>query len=185
MAEIQRLDKVVRGVLRLGRAERNTFERLSVHRTLHAAADLTPDQLASHGVTLELKLDAREDEIVGDAGELRGVLLNLILNAAEALERGGRVRVLTTLVDSAVGRVIQVRVSDDGPGVPVAARESIFEPFYSTKRHGSGLGLAIAARDVESHQGRLSLAEHPGELGGATFVVELPLASIQPKPERA
>jgi signal transduction histidine kinase len=182
MAEIQRLDKVVRGVLRLGRADRSAPERLSVHQALSAAASLTHKQLAGQNVTLELDLAASEDEIIGDADELRGVLLNLLLNAAEVLEQGGRIRVTTAVAEAVGARVIEVRVADDGPGVPAAARESVFEPFYSTKRQGSGLGLAIAARDVESHRGRLSLAEHPGELGGATFVVELPLA---PSEDRA
>lgn len=176
MDEVQRLDRVVRGVLRLGRAERPASGRVSVHEALDAAIDLTRKQMRAQGITLETDYTARDDEILGDEGDLRGVLLNLLLNAADALPQGGRIRVATALVESAGARVIEVRVSDDGPGVPVAARESVFEPFYSTKRQGSGLGLAIAARDVESHQGRLSLADHPGELGGATFVVHLPIA---------
>jgi signal transduction histidine kinase len=179
MEEVQRLDRVVRGVLRLGRSERPAPGRVSVHETLDAAIDLTRKQLRSQNVSLETDFAAQRDEIAGEAGDLRGVLLNLLLNASEALPQGGRIRVSTAVTETPTGRAIEVRVADDGPGVPAAARESVFEPFYSTKRQGSGLGLAIAARDVESHQGRLSLAEHPGELGGATFVVQLPLAEGQ------
>jgi signal transduction histidine kinase len=149
---------------------------VSVHEALDAAIDLTRKQLRSQKVSLETDYAAAHDGIVGDTGDLRGILLNLLLNAVEALPNGGRIRIATTVVDAPMGRAIEIRIADDGPGVPAAARESVFEPFYSTKREGSGLGLAIAARDVESHQGRIALADCPGELGGATFVIHLPLA---------
>jgi signal transduction histidine kinase len=176
LREIQRLDGVVRGVLRLGEPARGDSQRISAHEVVREAADLTRAQLDSAGVRLTVALVAECDSVHAHAAVLRGALLNLILNAAEMLPSGGRVHVRTEVVDDEVP-TLRIAVADTGPGVPSELRERIFEPFYSTKPGGSGLGLALAARDVENHRGRLALLEQPGELGGATFAIDLPVAS--------
>ncbi len=175
MSEIQRLDSVVRGALQLAQSQRRAPGAVSVHAALDAALALTGKQLDAQGVSVERDWAAARDVVVGDADELRGVLLNLLLNAADALPDGGRVRVTTAQRDGAEP-AIRIAVEDSGPGVPDELHESIFEPFITTKRAGSGLGLALAARDVEKHLGRLSLNDARSELGGASFVIELPLA---------
>ena len=100
------------------------------------------------------------------------MLLNLFVNAAEAMPNGGCLRVS---VDASAGSAVKIAVADSGPGIPLAARSRIFEPFYTTKPQGAGIGLAAASRDAEQHRGRLSLLENTE---GATFVVELPLAEV-------
>jgi signal transduction histidine kinase len=106
------------------------------------------------------------------------VFVNLLVNASEAMPSGG-----TVFLDSENGDstptdegVICVRVSDEGPGVPVEIRGKIFRPFVSTKTDGTGFGLAVARRTVEEHEGRIDLDPASNEDIGATFVVELPLA---------
>jgi signal transduction histidine kinase len=175
LSEIQRLDGVVRGALQLAQTSRRMPTSLSVHAALDGALSLMGEQLDAHGIAIDRQLLAEDDVVIGDANELRGVLLNLLVNAVDALPNGGRVRV-TTAQRTGAQPAIRIAVEDSGRGVPADLHETIFEPFVTTKRHGSGLGLALAARDVEKHLGRLSLRGDPSDLGGATFVVELPLA---------
>lgn len=99
-------------------------------------------------------------------------MLNLIINAFQAMERdGGTLTITTGSTDS----TIFFRVSDTGPGIPPDIRDKIFEPFYTTKERGkgTGLGLAIVQQVVEEHKGSISLASEPGE--GTTFTVEFPI----------
>lgn len=100
-----------------------------------------------------------------DAGRIREVVVNLVDNAVAA---GGPV----TAAVRTDGKRLVIEVSDHGPGVPEDARETIFEPFHTTKTHGTGLGLAVARRVVESHGGTLSVTSAPS--GGALFRAEIP-----------
>jgi len=175
LREIQRLDAVVRGVLRLGQQVPPPAARVSVHEITREVAELTRPQLVANGSDLTLELSAALDTVQGDAAAVRGALLNLVLNAADALPVNGRIHIRTECIESANGEMIRVSIADSGPGIPFERQEQIFEPFYTTKTGGSGLGLALAARDVETHHGRLVLLETPGHLGGATFAIDLPL----------
>jgi signal transduction histidine kinase len=105
---------------------------------------------------------------------LKEVLVNLIINACEAMEKGG-----TIVIEELVSRKppgcpeAVIRICDSGPGIPVSLREKVFEPFFTTKEEGTGLGLSIAKRIINEHKGWLDIAETEG--GGATMVVTLPI----------
>jgi len=103
-----------------------------------------------------------------DPAQFKNVVLNLLINAREAIGEQGQIAVATRELEGEV----QIRVADNGGGVPREAEERIFEVFFSTKERGTGLGLAIARRIVEEHGGTLTLENHPGR--GAAFVVHLP-----------
>ena len=133
---------------------------------LREAADLlTRDQRwSSTGV------DIAGDEVCAraDALVLRGVFLNLLLNAAEAMGGAGTIRVSIVASDS----TCRVSISDSGPGIPAELRERIFEPFFTTKHRGTGLGLAIVRRQVELHDGEVSVSCPPD--GGTSVTIALP-----------
>lgn len=123
------------------------------------------------GVNLECHPDEDEPPIPIDPDAIHQVVLNLVGNAIDAVDRGGRIEVRATY-DADAG-VTEVVVADDGPGVPLDRRERIFEPFYSTRgQRGTGLGLAVARKLVERHGGTLAL-DPPGSRG-AVFRVTLP-----------
>ncbi len=123
------------------------------------------------GVTLELAADPEEPPIPIDPDAIHQVVLNLVGNAIEAADRGGRVEIRTTFAPDAESTTLLV--SDDGPGVPLDRRERIFEPFFSTRgQRGTGLGLAVARKLVERHGGTLVLDPPTGR--GSVFRVELP-----------
>jgi len=182
LREVSRLDRVVRGVLNVARTRAPTREPCSVHAAVADALEVLRAQLEEQGVDVQEDLRGSEDTVRGDAEQLKGVFLNLFLNAVEAMPEGGTLRISTETRDAAQerARVIRVRVADEGPGVSPELRERIFEPFFSTKEEGVGFGLALAQHAVEEHGGRLKLEESATGVG-AVFVVELPLAVPEPE----
>jgi two-component system nitrogen regulation sensor histidine kinase NtrY len=97
-------------------------------------------------------------------------MINLVDNALEAMDRHGHI-VVETLRDR-TNNVVRVVVADDGPGIPVAEREKLFLPYYSTKRRGSGLGLAIVRRIIAEHGGSIDVGDNVPR--GTRFTIELP-----------
>jgi signal transduction histidine kinase len=102
---------------------------------------------------------------------LRRVIENLVLNAIDAMPKGGTLTFLTTTAD----RFAVLEISDTGDGLTPEECERLFTPYYTTKQHGTGLGLAIAQSVISDHQGRISVNSKKDE--GTTFHVELPLFS--------
>jgi len=117
--------------------------------------------------------------LFGDAHQLQQVLLNLIINAEQAMlaAHGGGVLVVRTWHD-AQRDTVTLEINDDGPGVPEEHRAKIFEPFFTTKEtRGTGLGLTVAYAIVQEHGGRIRLESTPGR--GASFFVELPVGGVK------
>jgi two-component system nitrogen regulation sensor histidine kinase NtrY len=110
--------------------------------------------------------------ITVDPEQLRRVVINLIDNAIEAMDREGTIEVSTE--DDPPNRVVRIVVADDGPGIPVAERDKLFLPYYSTKQRGSGLGLAIVRRIVAEHGGSIDVSDNTPR--GTRFTIELPRA---------
>jgi signal transduction histidine kinase len=121
-----------------------------------------------------------------DSGRLMQVLLNLLNNAVEAINRsstGNRIRVTTAVAEDEGNPWVQIKVSDNGPGIPPALIDRIFEPFFTTRQEGSGYGLYLASEIVKEQSGRL-IAENNAE-GGATFTIGLPTSGSEPYQDSA
>lgn len=129
-----------------------------------------------------MDLDAEADLILARPGQVKSVILNLMLNALEAQPNGGFLNIRSELTRSRRfgGPAVTVRFSDGGPGVSPDVRKRIFEPFFTTKSGGSGIGLAVADRAVRDNHGRLFLEAFPRSGSGAEFVMTFPLAAIEP-----
>ena len=142
---------------------------------LHSTLRLARHTLEKAEVELQVDLAPDLHPIEGDAGALDQVFLNLLKNAAEALEgRGGAICVDTRREQA--GIVAEIR--DNGPGVAPEVQERLFEPFFSTKEAGSGtgLGLSVSRRIVTEQGGSIEVASAPGE--GTTFSVRLPMGGF-------
>jgi nitrogen fixation/metabolism regulation signal transduction histidine kinase len=124
-------------------------------------------QLARAGVAARLELEPRLPHVMADAGQMTGVLRNLVLNAIDAMGKGGTLTVRTMALP--VG--LRVEVSDTGQGLTPEECERLFTPYYTTKTHGTGLGLAMVQSVVSDHGGRISVDSVPG--AGTTFRMEL------------
>jgi two-component system NtrC family sensor kinase len=175
LREIQRLDEVAGGVLSLGRPRSREPEPCSVHSLLHDSIDIVGAQLSEQGVAVEKVFDADVDTVEADSEALKAAFLNLLLNAAEAMPDGGNLRISTSGSESATR--LEIRIADDGPGIPPDLRERVFRPFVSTKSGGTGLGLPLAQRAIEEHGGQLTLAPEPRAGHGTEFLIDLPLSS--------
>jgi len=122
--------------------------------------------------------------IEADPEQLKEVFVNLIMNACEAMEKGGSVVIHEEeAVTESSNRVVVIRVSDNGPGIPESVQKKIFQPFFTTKEEGTGLGLSIVSRIIEEHRGRVYAESKEGE--GATFVVMLPVMALKLKTDKA
>jgi signal transduction histidine kinase len=170
LREVARLDGVVRGVLDLARVGGRPTVELSLRDLIEEALDVVAGQSEAQAVRIERTFPAAPLLVRADAAQLKGALLNLMLNALEVMPNGGSLSVRATLQD---GRV-RLAIADSGPGIPPAARAEIFRPFFTTKSSGTGLGLPLARRAIEDQGGSLALAAET-ESGGAQFVIELPL----------
>ncbi len=170
--ELQRMQGTVRQLLDFSRPSLGDPRRVAVRDLVTESVELVRYQRAVRSVTLDVRPLDPTLEVFVDPQRLGQVLVNLLLNAGEALEGQGTI----VLSAEAEGEGhVALRVSDDGPGVAEAARARIFEPFETTKASGTGLGLAISARLVEEAHGTLSLeATETGR--GACFVIRLPRA---------
>jgi len=124
------------------------------------------------GTSLEATIEGPDVTLTADAELVRATVLNLLLNAAQAM--GGKGRIAITVARRDEQGIIEIR--DTGPGIPPELREQVFEPFFTTKARGGGLGLAIAKRTAELHGGSLTLA--CPETGGSLFTLTLPLRAI-------
>ena len=198
--ETERVHRVMRDLLDFSRAEQapsSTDESdatASVLEVVEEVAALVRPQKAMRDLELEIAIEESLPPIRLGAGRLQQVLLNLVLNAADAIHAArptpaqagdalGTIAISATLVDE--GRFVRLEIADDGPGVPLAIHGALFEPFVTTKEvgKGTGLGLAVCRGLVEGCGGTIRLADtQPGE--GARFVVELPTPSAPP-PKRS
>src|SRR5690606_39058550 len=134
-------------------------------------------ELQSSRVALQTELAAELPLVMGDRVQLQQVMLNLLLNAAEAMsgvDSHSRQVVIRTEGDG--GDRVLLSLQDTGAGLDPASLDSLFEPFYSTKANGMGMGLSVSRSIVESHGGRLWAAPNPGS--GATFSFSLPRVSV-------
>ena len=131
------------------------------------------------GVTINADLDPALPTVIADAGRMRQLLHNLIKNAFEALadQVGGRVAIRTRSRHASGGQLAELRISDNGPGIPDTVRERLFEPYMTTKVRGTGLGLAIVKKIVEEHGGMIDVKEPRS--GGVSISVRLPVAMAE------
>ena len=167
LSEIKRLDAVVANFLQFARPPRPEVSAVKVGELVSAVFLLLRPEASRREVRCESAVGA-EVVVRADEALLRQVLLNLCLNALQAQDSGGFVRVSTAASDARV----RIAVEDGGPGVPDALRDTLFDAYVTGRSDGTGLGLAVAERLVSSIDGRIELLRTGAT--GATFVVELP-----------
>jgi len=170
-AEVQRIDNIVRGLLDLGRPPRGELRPVDVAPLADTCVRLVSKGPDFSGVAVDVQV-APLSVARADPGQLSQVLLNLLINAAQAMGGKGHIR-LTCRRD---GPRIVVEVLDSGAGIPPEALPRLFEPFFTTKSggKGTGLGLAVSQRLIQAMGGEISAANVEG--GGARFTVVLPSA---------
>jgi PAS domain S-box-containing protein len=178
-AAAERCARIVRTFLALARQRPQSKGAVDVGRMLEATVEMLGYQLRTAGIEVVRDLAQDLPPVHGDGDQIGQVLLNLIVNAQQALQGIEPPRRLFLATRLEGGRV-RVEVADNGPGIPEAIRARIFDPFFTTKQvdMGTGLGLSVSRGIVLAHDGEIEAQERPG--GGACFVVHLP---VSPAPE--
>jgi signal transduction histidine kinase len=172
LENVKRLDGTVTGSLRAARSGQRPRRRLDLGPVAEAAAQGAESTFAEHGATLSpVAASIPSAWVLGDAIALEQLLLNLLLNSAQAMGPGGR----ASLVVDIDGADVRVVVTDSGAGIPAADLERALDPFFSTKADGTGLGLPIARQIAAAHGGSLKIESVAGN--GTRVEVRLPLAA--------
>jgi PAS domain S-box-containing protein len=170
-SEALRCRKIVTSLLDFARQKKPRKKTNDINKIAEETMVLINKQAAFKDVQLEKHLADEVPPIKVDKGQIQQALINLALNAIEAVGNGGRVDFSTHY--NPKGRLIEIAVSDNGPGIPSDILDRIIDPFFTTKETGNGLGLAITHGIVEQHGGNLDVISAPGH--GTCFFIRLPL----------
>jgi signal transduction histidine kinase len=169
--EINQINRILTDLLETARPHPPMMMRSNLNTTVEHAVMLARQQVLSQPIKIELQQAPDLAEVEHDSDQIHQVLLNLLLNAVQAMEGAGTVRVEI----SSRGDCASVMVSDTGRGIPEQNLSQIFRPFYTTRGNGTGLGLSLARRIVEEHRGRINVTSVVGK--GSNFEVLLPFSA--------
>ena len=178
MKETERMSRILRQMLGFYRPAADLMPT-DLNTLIEEAETLVAKRLRDRNVKIEKLLDPALPKVMASADQIKQVILNLVLNAAEAMTKGGLITVTTESHHNAASGFIRsdavrVQVADTGPGISEEYLPHLFEPFFSTKgEKGTGLGLWVSLGIAQSHGGRLQVRNRPG--GGTVFSMTLPI----------
>ena len=168
--EILRLDRVVRTFLDFTRPVELKLDTVPLQQFMEEIVELARPQAEAAKIRVNLDQQVLGVEVRMDRDLLKQAILNIVVNAMQAMPDGGELR----LEGSASEDTAEIRVSDTGPGIPPELRDKIFRLYFTTRKGGSGIGLAMAFRFVQLHDGTIDFTSEPGK--GTTFSIRLPIA---------
>ncbi len=189
--EVRRMDATINDVLEYSRPDRVTKEPADIHKILEETVTFLDEKLEKAGVKVEREWDMEVPLVPLDLVKVRQVVLNLVLNAIQAMEKGGRITLRTRVTEGVAPesgaqnealifqklflkqKMVLVSIADTGCGIPKENMAKLFHPFFTTKITGTGLGLSICHKIIASHGGTLDVQSVVGQ--GSTFMIYLPL----------
>jgi len=172
----RRISVTLRSLMNYARPSPLVLSKVNLHRLVSDTVTFLEHQPMLHGRVLQSSVPPDLPAIRVDANQLSQILMNLLLNAAQATSEGGRITITANQVPS--GEAVEVRVVDTGCGIPADVLPHVFEPFFTTKRgKGTGLGLSITQTYVRSHNGEIQIESAPHR--GTTVIITLPLRRVE------
>ena len=172
----RRISVTLRSLMNYARPSPLVLSKVNLHRLVSDTVTFLEHQPMLHGRVLQSSVPPDLPAIRVDANQLSQILMNLLLNAAQATSEGGRITIAANQVPS--GEAVEVRVVDTGCGIPADVLPHVFEPFFTTKRgKGTGLGLSITQTYVRSHNGEIQIESAPHR--GTTVIITLPLRRVE------
>lgn len=169
---IAQIEKFVRQLLDFTRVTSLNRERFSIDQIIDESIKMLGEFWRQKRVNLEKKAAPGLPAVFVDADKMRQVFLNVLHNAWEAVDEGGKISLALSCIQADGVKKIRIRISDNGVGIPEKDWENIFEPFFTTKPSGIGLGLASARKIIEMHEGTIRVVKKKGR--GTAFEIELP-----------
>jgi signal transduction histidine kinase len=173
LEELQRVERSVSHLLRFAREEAGGMAEVSMADVVESTLESFRERAQRSGIALEHRIDC-DGTMLGDAEQLRRILINLVGNAIDALDesRSEDPRVDVHMGENLAGSEVWVQIKDNGPGIDRDLLAKMFTPFYTSKDNGTGLGLAICKKLVDSHGGTIEVSSEPG--AGAEFLLTFP-----------
>jgi PAS domain S-box-containing protein len=167
-----RASEIVNNLLKFSRVSGSEYLELDLNKVIHETLSLAEPMLRAAKISVNRHLSSGLPGVYGNSGKLQQVFMNLILNARDAMPRGGQLTIISESEDSTV----QVEVSDTGVGIPPDHLNRIFDPFFTTKSttRGTGLGLAVTYGIIRDHSGKIRVESTVGQ--GTSFRLEFPVA---------
>ena len=174
--EMHRLNELVRELVDFSNPKKYQLEPKRIEDLIKRVIRLVENDLKKHNITYSQELAADVPDAMVNENEIVELLLNLIINAIDAMPSGGRLSIKAgrDTVESKEQTRVCLRISDSGEGIPHEIQDRIFDRYFTTKESGTGLGLAICERIVMAHNGEIKFESRPG--AGTTFIVKLPAA---------
>lgn len=173
--QAERCSKIVRGLL--GFSRRTVAEKTSVdiNKLIENTLLMVKNQAKFHNIVFKLDLDDSLPLIMSDSNQLQQVFLNLLINAADAMEERGDIYIASRTIERDGNKFVEIEFSDTGPGIPEDIQDKIFEPFFTTKPvgTGTGLGLSVSYGIIKKHEGHILVKSELGK--GASFFVQIPI----------
>jgi two-component system NtrC family sensor kinase len=174
MQETIRCKRIIQELLEFSRESEPNVVLANINDTIERALHILENEFRLRHIRLEKQLSSEMPDILMDRSQIEQVLVNLLLNAIQAIEDQGAITISSDKMPD--GSRVKVAISDTGCGIPPEHMTKIFEPFFSTKAKGTGLGLAVSYGIVQKHQGRISASSGPAGRG-TVFTLELPMPS--------
>jgi signal transduction histidine kinase len=171
--EAVQINRILTELLDTARPKPPQFRLLDIVGTAEHAVMFARQQAITKRIQIEFEVKEALPLVEHDPGQINQVLLNLLLNAIQSMDKPGTIRVVLQQTED---DLVAITVNDEGRGIPPEQLTNIFRPFYTTKGHGTGLGLSLARRMVESHGGTIGVQSTLGQ--GTRFTVELPVRRV-------
>ena len=169
--QARRAGEIIEEFFRLAKQREKVLAPIAINDVIERALLLISEQMRKVGIELATRLDPNLPEIMADATGVERVLINLLMNAREAMPQGGAIVIASSLLTGAP-EWLQVSVADNGPGISPDALPKLFNLLYTTKSNGSGLGLWLSRRIIQEHGGKIEVQSEIGK--GTTFTIKLP-----------
>jgi two-component system, NtrC family, sensor histidine kinase HydH len=170
--EVLRLEGILSEILLFSKKSTICYTTCNIAQVVKDSLAMVAPALEEKGIAVSTRFPRQKLVLMGDAQQLKQVFINILLNALDAMENGGRLMIQLTTADLDGKEAVCVKISDTGGGIPLESLNSIFTPFYTTKESGTGLGLPIANRIITNHGGKIQINNTPGQ--GVEFRVLLP-----------
>jgi signal transduction histidine kinase len=173
LVQTDKIITILQDALNYAKPSAANFRVVNPNLCAENAIRLAETQLKGKEIRFRFQGLEPESQFYLDPDKIQDVLLNLILNSISAIQKKGQIEIL---MQQGPGKELQIRISDDGQGIPEAHRDQIFNPFFSTKKEGTGLGLSISKRIIEIHGGSIRLESQVGK--GTTVFIEIPPSPV-------
>ncbi len=181
--QAERCSKIIKGLLGFSRALPSERTDININNVISHTVDIVRNQAKFHNIKITTELTPGLPDIRGDASQLEQVFMNLLINAADAMNDRGSIKIATRMQRVDDTDYVEIEFTDTGPGIPEEYMDRLFEPFFTTKPpgKGTGLGLSVSHGIVKKHGGHIRVRSTPGK--GTSFFIRLPVPAKQDSEE--